>query len=87
MPIFNMVGGGGYKSLGTMWVSRSTIPYDFYNGSAVVLNDEIHILGCDAAKQNHEACFNVYTKAQGGDYMIKIFSPGDKMGTFKTACD
>ena len=25
--------------------SISTLPYSFYNGSAVVLNDEIHILG------------------------------------------
>ena len=27
------------------FVSKSTLPYDFYTGSAVVLNNEIHILG------------------------------------------
>ena len=30
-------------------VSVSTLPYSFYNGSAVVLNDEIHILGCGSS--------------------------------------
>ena len=28
-----------------IWDSVSTLPYDFYSGSAVVLNNEIHILG------------------------------------------
>ena len=46
-------GGGGsssysakhYKYNGTSWESVSTLPYNFANGSAVVLNNEIHILG------------------------------------------
>ena len=48
-------GGGGsssssystnhYKFNGTSWESVSTLPYNFSTGSAVVLNDEIHILG------------------------------------------
>ena len=45
-------GGGGssyntnhYKFNGTSWESVSTLPYNFSNGSAVVLNNEIHILG------------------------------------------
>ena len=34
-----------YKYNGTYWSRVSTLPYDFYDGSAVVLNNEIHILG------------------------------------------
>jgi hypothetical protein len=45
MPIFNMVGGGGFNLVGNKWMERSTLPYDFYSGSAVVLNNEIHIFG------------------------------------------
>lgn len=85
MPIFNTVGGGGYKDAGlawtdegnlgttprnavvyddeihildyggntpvhfkwdgSLWTSVSTLPYKFAGGSAVVLNNEIHILG------------------------------------------
>ena len=35
------------------WTSVSTLPYNFYNGSAVVLNDEIHILGSDGSSTKH----------------------------------
>ena len=34
-----------YKYNGSAWESVSTLPYDFYRGSAVVFNNEIHILG------------------------------------------
>ena len=34
-----------YKYDGTSWSNVSTLPYSFYNGCAVVYNDEIHILG------------------------------------------
>ena len=34
-----------YKYDGTSWSKVSTLPYSFYNGCAVVYNDEIHILG------------------------------------------
>ena len=34
-----------YKYDGTSWLNVSTLPYGFYNGCAVVYNDEIHILG------------------------------------------
>ena len=34
-------------------VSVSTLPYEFYQGSAVVLNDEIHILGGGGNGSNH----------------------------------
>ena len=30
----------------------STLPYEFYNGSAVVLNNEIHILGSKYSNNN-----------------------------------
>ena len=43
-----MGGSGGtnhYKFNGTSWESVSTLPYKFYNSSAVVYNNEIHILG------------------------------------------
>ena len=34
-----------YKWDGNTWTSVSTIPYNFVDGSAVVYNNEIHILG------------------------------------------
>ena len=34
-----------YKWSGTSWTSVSALPYNFYGGSAVVYNNEIHILG------------------------------------------
>ena len=37
----------------TMPIPVSTLPYEFKNGSAVVLNDEIHILGGDTGSRNH----------------------------------
>ena len=44
---------GGLKDIEQMdlvtvlenWSSVSTLPYDFYQGSAILLNNEIHILG------------------------------------------
>jgi N-acetylneuraminic acid mutarotase len=43
------VGSGGTtkhsKWDGSRWISVSTLPYDFAGGSAVVYNNEIHILG------------------------------------------
>ena len=39
---------GGYE-----WVRVSTLPYKFYNGCAVVLNNEIHILGGDGNVVNN----------------------------------
>ena len=68
MPIFNMVGGGGFKSLGNKWLERSTLPYEFHDGSAVVLNNEIHILGSSyysggyAYGKNHYSYSNAYIK-------------------------
>jgi hypothetical protein len=54
MPIFNISGGSGFKSVGYRWskAEASTIPYNFWGGSAVVFNNEIHILGGT----------NIYTK-------------------------
>ena len=31
----------------------STLPYSFYQGSAVVYNNEIHILGCNSSNTSH----------------------------------
>ena len=31
----------------TNWSSVSTLPYEFYDGGAIVLNNEIHILGSE----------------------------------------
>ena len=42
-----------YKFDGSSWVKVSTLPYDFYNGSAVVLNGEIHILGGHNSSTNN----------------------------------
>ena len=33
------------SSLFTNWSNVSTLPYEFYNSSAILLNNEIHILG------------------------------------------
>ena len=35
------------------WNSISTLPYEFYHGSAVVYNNEIHILGGSGNKTAH----------------------------------
>ena len=34
-----------YKWDGTNWTELEALPYDFYTGAAIVLNNEIHILG------------------------------------------
>ena len=34
-----------YKYSGSSWTQLSTLPYSFYQGSAVVYNNEVHILG------------------------------------------
>ena len=42
-----------YHLLDTSWIEVSTLPYNFYEGSAVVLNNEIHILGGENHYTNH----------------------------------
>jgi hypothetical protein len=42
-----------YKWTGTEWVSVSTLPYNFYQGSAVIYNNAIHIFGSDNKKTAH----------------------------------
>jgi N-acetylneuraminic acid mutarotase len=42
-----------YKWNGSSWTEVSTLPYDFINGSAVVYNDEIHILGSSRDQTKH----------------------------------
>ena len=39
-------------------VSESTLPYDFYNGSAVVYNNEIHILGSSGSDSTKHYKYN-----------------------------
>ena len=56
----HILGGGGngfshYKFDGSSWTSVSTLPYSFYNGSAVVLNNEIHILGSSSSSSYYKA--------------------------------
>ena len=41
-----------YKYNGSSWTSVSTLPYNFYYGSAVVYNNEIHILGGSGSSGN-----------------------------------
>ena len=45
-----------YKWNGSEWIEVSKLPYDFYNGCAVVYNNEIHILGT----YNYEFCTSHY---------------------------
>ena len=47
-----------YKFDGSSWGVVSTLPYNFYNGSAVVYNNEIHILGSSDAYTKHYAIKN-----------------------------
>ena len=35
------------------WIGSSTLPYEFVNGSAVIYNGEIHLLGGENAPTNH----------------------------------
>ena len=42
-----------YKWNGSSWTSVSTLPYNFYYGSAAVLNNEIHILGGNGGGTTH----------------------------------
>ena len=42
-----------YNTSTNTWSSVSTIPYDFYYGRAIVLNNEIHILGGSSYGKNH----------------------------------
>ena len=35
------------------WKNTSSLPYNFYNGDAVVYNDEIHILGAYSDNTKH----------------------------------
>ena len=44
-----------YKYDGSTWTNVSTLPYSFYWGSAVVLNNEIHILGGGDSSSGHRA--------------------------------
>ena len=51
-----------YKWNGSTWTSVSTLPYDFYYSSAVVLNNDIHILGSGGSVYNTKHCkWNGYT--------------------------
>ena len=42
-----------YKWDGTSWTEVSTLPYGFKGGTAVVLNEEIHIIGCSATSLSY----------------------------------
>ena len=43
-----------YKFNGSSWESVSTLPYGFYGGSAVVYNNEIHILGGNGSTSHYK---------------------------------
>ena len=56
----HVIGGGSgsyrkmhYKFDGVSWSKVSTIPYQFYRGTAVVYNNEIHILGGGSSTTYH----------------------------------
>jgi N-acetylneuraminic acid mutarotase len=53
MSLFNQVGGGGFKQLKNAYYLGQNLPYYFFNGSAVVLNNEIHILGSQSYLTKH----------------------------------
>ena len=47
-----------YKYDGSSWVEVSTLPVDFSNGSAVVYDDEIHIMAPRSSGKAHYKLFN-----------------------------
>ena len=47
-----------YKWDGTSWLEVSTLPVDFSNGSAVVYDDEIHIMAPHSSGKAHYKLFN-----------------------------
>ena len=47
-----------YKYNGSSWESVSTLPYAFCSGCAVVLNNEIHILGSEYSSRTEHYKFN-----------------------------
>ena len=48
------------------------LPYEFYNGCAVVYNDEIHILGSSCSSPNNKRC---HFKFDGNDWKVASVLP------------
>ena len=50
-----------YKFGGSLWKQTYTLPYSFYKGSAIVYNNELHILGTSSGSgSNHYSIKNDY---------------------------
>ena len=50
-----------YKWDGNSWTSVSTLPYNFNNGSAVVYNNEIHLVGSTDSRSHYKWDGNSWT--------------------------
>ena len=50
-----------YNTSTNTWTSVSTLPYEFYYGSAIVLNNEIHILGSGSSGSKYHYKYNTST--------------------------
>ena len=51
------------------WSNVSTLPYEFYRGAAVVLNNEIHILGTDYDNSTFKAHYK-YSNGEFQEYRL-----------------
>ena len=58
-----------YKFNGSSWESVSTLPYNFTDGSAVVLNGEIHILGSGYYKSSSRPYAKYHYKYNGSSWV------------------
>jgi N-acetylneuraminic acid mutarotase len=57
------------------WTSVSTLPYIFYQGSAVVLNNEIHILGsCNNSTKHYKWNSSKWTSVSTLPYIFSSSS-------------